>query len=292
DAILSAVTELSRGTARVGVLTVQKDVAPALTTEAAKELGIRGLVSAFTTPFPCCEARVKNIQRIAALVDGHVVKPGEQFSLNELSGQRSTANGFVGGPTIVEGEMETTIGGGVSQFATTLFNAVFDGGYEVIQRQPHTYWFPRYPEGFDATLGYPLPDLVFRNDTKAGVLIKTEVGAKYVKVSLFGDSGGRRVTRQKSPRFDVVKPGIELLPDPSLKPSETKVKESGAIGWSLLVSRMVIFSDGERKEERRKVVYSPRVRRVQTHPCKIPDGDPAYTGEKCPREEPDGGVAR
>jgi vancomycin resistance protein YoaR len=292
EAILDAVMELSHGTERVGELGLRKDVAPALTTEQAAALGIRGLVETFTTYFPCCEARVKNIERIAALVDGHVVKPGEQFSLNSLSGPRTTANGFVGGPTIVEGEMETTVGGGVSQFATTLFNAVFDGGYEIILRQPHTYWFPRYPEGHDATLGYPLPDLVFRNDTEAGVLMKAEVGAKHVKVSLFGDNGGRRVERHVSSRFDVMKPGIELLPDPSLLPGETRVKESGSIGWSLLVSRVVTFPGGEKKEERRKVVYSPRVRRVRTHPCKIPEGDPSYTGEKCPKEEADGGTGK
>jgi vancomycin resistance protein YoaR len=291
DAILRSVVERTRGTDRQGPLPFQTDVVPALTTEQAQALHIDGLVAEYTTRFPCCEARVKNIERMAALVDKTVVRPGESWSLNARSGPRTSANGFVGGPTIVEGEMEMTIGGGVSQFATTLFNAVFDGGYEIVQRQPHTYWFPRYPEGYDATLGYPLPDLVFRNDSEAGVFIRASTGKTSVRVEIYGNKGGRKVERHVSSRFDVVRPEIELIPNPDLAPDQTRVRFSGAIGWSVNVTRTVIFPDLQKKEEGRKVTYSPRARRVETHPCRIPEGDPGYTGEKCPKVEgPDGGT--
>jgi len=263
---------------------------PSLTTEQAEALHVHELVSEFTTHFPCCEARVKNIERMAALVDKAIARPGESWSLNARSGPRSAANGFVAGPTIVEGEMEMTIGGGVSQFATTLFNAVFDGGYEIVQRQPHTYWFPRYPEGYDATLGYPLPDLVFRNDSDAGIFIHATTTKTSVHVEIFGDKGGRRVERHVSSRFDVVRPELELIPNPALSPDETRVRFSGAIGWSINVTRTITFPDLHKKEEGRKVTYSPRARRVETHPCHIPEGEPGYTGEKCPKvEEADGG---
>ena len=291
DVILKSVVELAQGTARAGVHAFKTDVAPALTTEQAEALHVRALVAHYTTPFPCCEARVKNIERMAALVNGSIVRPGESYSLNERSGPRTAANGFVAGPTIVEGEMDLTVGGGVSQFATTLFNAAFDGGYEIIQRQAHTYWFPRYPEGYDATLGFPLPDLVFRNDSESAIFIKTEVGKTYVRVELYGDNGRRRVERHVTPRFETVKPETILEPNPELRPDEEKVKFGGWTGWSLHVSRVITFADGQKKEERRKVIYSPRARRVEVHPCKIPDGQPGYTGERCPKiETPDGGA--
>jgi vancomycin resistance protein YoaR len=219
------------------------------------------------------------------------VRPGESWSLNARSGPRTAANGFVGGPTIVEGEMEMTIGGGVSQFATTLFSAVFDGGYEILQRQPHTYWFPRYPEGYDATLGYPVPDLVFRNDSEAGVFIRATTTKTSVHVEIYGNKGGRKVERHVSTRFDVVRPETELIPNPDLAPDRTRVRFSGAIGWSVNVTRTVTFPDSRKKEEGRKVTYNPRARRVETHPCRIPEGDPGYTGERCPKVEgADGGV--
>lgn len=291
DAVLDAIVAAAASTERTGMLAFKTDVVPALTTEQADALHVRALVSSYQTPFPCCEARVKNIERMAALVNGSVIRPGESYSLNARVGPRTAANGFVAGPTIVEGEMELTVGGGVSQFATTLFNAAFDGGYEIIQRQAHTFWFPRYPEGYDATLGFPLPDLVFRNDTEAAIFIKTEVGKTYVRVELYGDNGGRRVQRQPSPRFDTVKPETILEPNPELRPDEEKVKFGGWTGWSLHVARVLTFPDGQKKEERRKVIYSPRARRVEVHPCKIPEGQPGWTGERCPKiEVPDGGA--
>lgn len=291
DAILRSVTELARSVDRRGTLPIRNDVTPSLTTEQAEALRIGGLVSEYTTHFPCCEARVKNIERMAALVDKSLVRPGESWSLNARSGARTAANGFVAGPTIVEGEMEMTIGGGVSQFATTLFNAVFDGGYEIVQRQPHTYWFPRYPEGYDATLGYPLPDLVFRNDSDAGLFIRATTGKTFVRIALYGDKGGRKVERHVSSRFDIVRPETELIPNPTLSPDATRVRFSGAIGWSVNVTRTVTYPDLHKKEEGRKVTYGPRARRVEVHPCRIPEGDPGYTGEKCPKvEAPDGGI--
>jgi len=42
-----------------------------------------------------------------------------------------------------------------------------------------------------------------------------------------------------------------------------------------------------------EVTYSPRARRVETHPCHIPDGEAEHTGEKCPKtEEVDEGASR
>lgn len=291
ETTFASIATLAKGEQREGVLELRNDVLPALTTEQAEGLHIRGLVSRYTTPFPCCEARVKNIERMAALVDGSIVRPGEIYSVNTRSGPRTPQNGFVAGPTIVEGEMEMTVGGGVSQFATTLFNAAFDGGYEIVQRQPHTYWFPRYPEGHDATLGFPLPDLIFRNDSDAGILIKATVGKTSVRVELYGDNGGRRVERHVSSRFDVTRPETVIEPNDDLAPDETKVKFGGSIGWSLNASRVITYPDGQRKEEHRKVTYSPRARRIEAHSCKIPEGAPGYTGVKCPKVESlDGGT--
>ena len=258
---------------------------PARSTEQAEKLGIRKLVGSFTTRHPCCQSRVENIHRIATLLDGLVVDPGQTVSLNAVVGPRTQKNGFVLAPSIEDGEMIDTVGGGVSQFATTIFNALFHAGYDIIERQPHTYWFPRYPMGHDATLGIPRPDLVFKNDSAAGLLIKTSFTKTTITVKLYGDVGGRRVASGVSERREVVKPALELLPNRDVPPDEEEVKEGGMIGWSVIASRTVTFADGTKKEEKRKVTYKPRPRRVEVHPCKIPKGEPGATGEKCPEPE-------
>jgi vancomycin resistance protein YoaR len=278
----AALLEAARAPERQAALPLIHGPAPALDTERAGGLGIKGLVSSFTTRHPCCEKRVDNIHRIADILDGTVVEPGQTVSVNALVGPRTLKNGFVPAPTIEEGEIVDSIGGGVSQFATTFFNALFHGGYEIIERQPHTYWFPRYPMGHEATLSWPKPDIIFKNDTAAGLLIKTVYTGTTITVKLYGDNAGRKVRATVSGRKDVVDAPLEILSNPKLPPDEEKVKEPGSVGWTVIVSRELTFGDGTKKEERRKVTYKARPRRIEVHPCRIPEGEKGYTGEHCP----------
>ena len=271
---------------RRGELPLRHEPQPARSTEHAQQLGIVKLVGSFTTRHPCCQKRVDNIHRIATLLDGLVVEPGQTVSVNEVVGPRTQKNGFVLAPGIEDGEMVDTIGGGVSQFATTFFNALFHAGYDIVERQPHSYWFPRYPMGHEATLSWPKPDIIFKNDSAAGLLVKTSFTKTTITVKLYGDSGGRKVTSSVSERRDIVRPPVELLPNRDILPDEEEVKDGGMIGWSVIASRSVTFADGTKKEEKRKVTYKPKARRVEVHPCRIPDGEPGATGERCP-EPPD-----
>lgn len=293
-ATLREVLEAAKRPDRRGRIVLREEH-PELTTEEAEALGVRGLVAHFTTRHPCCQPRVKNIHFAASQADGLLLRPGERFSLNELLGPRTNEAGFLDAPTIVRGKMEASPGGGISQFATTLFNAVLDGGYEIIQRQPHTFYFPRYPEGHEATVSFPEPDLIFRNDTRSGLLIKTQYTSTYIRVLLYGDNEGRRVERKVSERFDVVEPPTEYEPNESLEPDETKRKTRGQPGWSVLVTRLLHYPDGRSVDQTRRVVYRPRPEVLEVHPCNIPKGEEGYTGEKCPEpellEEPDSEVA-
>lgn len=288
--VAHAVLEAAESPSRTGALPVRIDRAPAFRTEDAAALHIDKLVSTFTTFHPCCQPRVQNIHRIADLLNGVLVRPGQTLSLNAVVGERTQKNGFVPAPSIQDGEMVDTVGGGVSQFATTFFNAVFYGGYDIIERQSHTYWFSRYPMGHEATLSWPKPDLIFRNDTDAGVLIKTAYTEKSVTVKLFGNNGGRVVKATVSPKQDIIKPEVELIPNAEVPVDEEKVKEAGMIGWSVIVGRQLTFPNGQKKVEQRKVTYKPRIRRVEVHPCRIPEGEPGYTGERCPPPEEDAGA--
>lgn len=266
----------------VAVLPMLAEVAPALTTEDAQQQNIRGLVSTFTTGHPCCQPRVKNIHRIADLLDGVLVRAGSTFSVNEFVGPRAVANGFFPAPTIVLGEIEDTVGGGVSQFATTIFNAVLTGGYEIIERQPHSYYFKRYPAGHEATLSFPKPDFIFRNDTNNGLLIKTHYGSTFIRVSIYGDNEGRRVKNSHSKNYDIEKPKVVFVANDELPADEEKVKDRGQHGFKIAVSRVVTLADGQSKKEERVVAYKARDRVLEVHSCKIPEGEEGYTGEDCP----------
>jgi vancomycin resistance protein YoaR len=287
SALGAAILSAAQSSEHRAALPILHEPAPARSTEQAEKLGIRQLVGSFTTRHPCCQPRVDNIHRIALLLDGLVAEPGQTVSINAIVGPRTQKNGFVLAPSIEDGEMVDSVGGGVSQFATTIFNALFHAGYDIIERQPHTYWFPRYPMGHDATLGFPRPDIVFKNDSNAGLLVKTSFTTTTITVKLYGDVAGRRVTSSVSERRDIVQPALELLPNREVPPDDEKVKEGGMIGWSVIAGRVITFADGTKKEEKRKVTYKPKPRRVEVHPCKIPKGEPGATGEPCPKPPPE-----
>ncbi len=175
-------------------------VEPELTTEAAEGLGIVEPVGGnnawrsgaattagpgFTTYHDCCAARVTNIHRMADIVRGTVVLPGETFSINEVVGQRTAANGFVLAGAIAQGEHRDEIGGGVSQFATTTFNAAYFAGLDIPVYQAHSEYFSRYPIGREATMGFPNPDLQFTNNTPYGIMVWTSYTDTSLTVTLY-----------------------------------------------------------------------------------------------------------
>lgn len=148
-------------------------------------------VSSFTTYFDCCLPRVTNIRQIARSVDGYVVMPGETFSIDKLIGPRTTAKGYVPAPYLQNGEGRCcAVGGGVSQFGTTIHNAVFWGGFDVVSHRPHTGWISRYPLGIEATLVYTSIDYRFTNDTVTPIFIETSSTGTSVTVELHGYQGG------------------------------------------------------------------------------------------------------
>ncbi len=134
-------------------------------------LGIVELVGTFTTKHACCQGRVENIHRFAELMRGAVVEPGESLSLNGHVGRRTEEKGFVEGSFIEKGVLVDDIGGGVSQFATTIFNALIRAGMTIDEYQTHSLYLSRYPFGLDPTISYPKPDLKFTNPTPYGLLI-------------------------------------------------------------------------------------------------------------------------
>jgi vancomycin resistance protein YoaR len=284
DALVTDLLELKAGQGRTLEVPFRK-VAPKFTTEQAEGLKVGRLLSSFTTQHACCQARVKNIHFAAEKLDGTVLMPGERFSLNEHLGPRDRRAGYFEAPTIVHGEMEETWGGGISQLATTLFNAVLHGGLEIVQRQPHSIYFPRYPEGHEATVSFPEPDLIFRNDTEAPLIVKTQFTGTFIKVLLYGDNGGRKVRLNRSKRYDLVDVPVEYEIDEEMDHEQPRRLRAGQSGWTVLVSREVKFPDGRMRKQQREVVYQPRAELVRAHPCIIPEGHEDYTGEACPEPE-------
>jgi vancomycin resistance protein YoaR len=142
-------------------------------------------VAEFTTLHACCENRVTNIQTMADAVTGYYMLPGETLSFNEYIGPRTQEKGYLPAGAIRGGHMTDEVGGGVSQFITTMFNAAYFAGLDLDQYQSHSVYFSRYPFGREATLSIPGPDLVITNSTEYPVLIWPTYDATSITVTLY-----------------------------------------------------------------------------------------------------------
>lgn len=198
---------------------------PEFTTKDARQLRIREKVSTFTTYYPPASYRDTNIGRAAELVDGTVLKPGETFSLNDIVGERTVENGFTTGTIISNGIFKEDLGGGVSQMATTTFNAAFFAGLEDVEHKPHSVYIDRYPVGREATVAWGAVDLRFTNDTPYGVLVDAKViksagrSQGTVTVSMWSTKVWD-ITTTTSDRYRFTQPATRTLTTPDCVPNQ------------------------------------------------------------------------
>lgn len=264
---------------------------PELSTDEARALNITELVSEFSTPYNCCEPRVTNIQQAVEVLDGTVIPAGWTFSLNDTLGPRTAEKGYVEAPEILAGKLEEGIGGGVSQVATTLYNAAFFAGLELIDHTPHQFWISRYPEGREATLSYGDIDLVFRNDWDAGVLIDAVAGDNAVIIRMYSSKLGRRVETETGERTDFVEPEIIEEVNPELEPGARVVEQySGGAGFTVSYTRAVYEGDDEKRAETWTWRYSAQDAFVELGPKpKAPKRDRSGTAPDDEQAAPEGG---
>jgi vancomycin resistance protein YoaR len=240
---------------------------PALTTDEAEALDIRERVSEFTTYFSCCQPRVTNIQRAAELLDGTIVRPGKTFSLNEALGKRTVENGFVSAPQIFNGRLEDAVGGGISQVATTLYNAAFFAGVKLIAHQAHQFYISRYPMGREATVSWGGPELVFRNDWPAAILMKFRATDSGITIRFYSRRLGRRVETTTGEPYAYRAPRTITVSNRSLPPgTRSTVQSAGASGFTVQYTRKVFKGPKLVRNERYTVRYDPQNAIVELGP--------------------------
>ncbi len=221
------------------------------TTAQAKKAHFDDVVGTFTTG-GFSGSSGTNIRRVAEMVDGAIVLPGETFSLNGHTGPRGTEQGFVESGIIIDGHAGKAVGGGISQFATTLYNASYFAGMEDVAHTPHSYYISRYPAGREATVYEGAIDLKFKNPFDTPVRIRTRVSDGDVTVELHGV---KQVDVESIPgeRTNPTSPEKIELDGDECSPS------SGAPGFTTTDTRVVKDLKGkELSRETQRTVYDPQ----------------------------------
>ena len=240
-AIYEAGTGAGRRLAVLGLATL----APELTTKDAKALGIREPISTFTTDMGLSSSnRIWNVHLLGNFLDGTIVKAGETFSYNEVVGPRTIERGFREGQMIFGGVLIPSIGGGVCQTATTIFNAAFEAGLPVSERHNHSWYISHYPMGRDATVSWGGPDLVFKNDLKHAILIDVSYTDTTFTINFYGTKQGRKVTSTTASPTNYTQPKMQYAIDPTAAPGSKMVVAGGGPGFDTNVHRKV-FEHGK-----------------------------------------------
>ncbi|WJY68919.1 VanW family protein [Corynebacterium auris] len=228
-----------------------KEVAAEFTTEEAENATFDEVAGSFTTGGFNASSGT-NIRLVADTVNGAIVNPGETFSLNGYTGPRGTAQGYVESGIILDGRADTAVGGGISQFATTLFNAAYFAGMTDVASTPHSYYISRYPAGREATVYEGAIDLQFRNDSPYPVKIAASVGGNELTVSLMGVKT-YNVESINGGRWAYTQPQPQTVTGPGCAPS------GGAPGFTTSDTRVVSdLAGNEISRETTTTVYDPQ----------------------------------
>jgi vancomycin resistance protein YoaR len=243
--LVTVVTKAAHDGGRANVELGERDAE--LSTSKAQALGIRRKLVSYTTEMgESSSNRIHNVHLMADFIDGTVIEPGQVFSFNDVVGERTAERGFLEGQMIIGSLVLPSIGGGVCQTATTLFNDAFELGLPILERTNHNLYLSHYPIGRDATVSWGGPDFKFRNDMKHGILIKTSYTDSTLTFTFYGTSEHRRVVSHTGPQTRWTGPSMNYAVDPNAPPGSVKVVQgTGEQGFDVTVDRKVYDANGK-----------------------------------------------
>ena len=208
-------------------------------------------ISAFDTPLTNEKIRNKNLQHAAEKISGFILLPGATFDLTKVLSPITIADGYVEAGVLVNGIHTTGVGGGLSQMATTSYNAAYFAGFDLIKHRQHSVWFPRYPAGRESTIYEGQINMVFKNDTPYAAIMNAYIENNRLHVDIWS-TPHYRVETEATPHMNVVAPGTTVITDPACEPSN-----AGQSGFSITNYRRVYLGDTLVKDEADKWTYKP-----------------------------------
>ncbi len=208
-------------------------------------------VSSFDTPLTSDRVRTRNLIHAAEKVTGTVLLPGQSFDLYETLSPITIEDGYVESGIINNGIHTTGVGGGLSQMATTSYNAAYFAGFDLVEHRPHSVWFQRYPPGRESTIFGTSVNVVFTNDTPYAAVMNSYVENNRLYVEVWS-TPYYTVETSNSGKLNVVQPGVTVLNSPDCEPSA-----AGEAGFTITNYRKVFLDGTLVKDEADTWTYRP-----------------------------------
>lgn len=231
------------------------DVNPAITTEALST--INDILGTFSTSFSSSGAsRSTNLKVGSSKINTRVLMPGETLSGYECMHPFTVSNGYATAAAYENGQVVDSVGGGVCQISTTLYNAVLRAELLVAQRQNHSMVVGYVKPSQDAAIAGTYKDIKFTNNYSTPIYIEGYTSGKTITFTIYG-----KETRPANRTFDFVSETLSVtdpgapkeVVDPAMAPGSRKQVQSAHTG---IKSRLwkVVYLDGV--EQSREILHT------------------------------------
>ena len=225
-----------------------EETAPEITAAQARENFQK--LGTYTTTTTANKDRNENVRLAAAALNGKIIQPGEEFSFNLTTGNRTTDKGYRPAGAYVNGVLVEEPGGGVCQVSSTLYNAVVFSGLKATERHAHSYEPSYVTPGEDAMVsydGHSGPDMKFVNNSKTAVGIKTSFSDRKLTISIYGNpilEEGVTLSMKSEKVKELDPPAPTYEEDPTLQPC-VEVEAKAATPGSRWVTNLITKKNGE-----------------------------------------------
>ena len=235
--------------------------------------------------------RTNNVRLASAAINGTILNPGEEFSYNNVVGERTTERGYQSAGAYSGNEIIDEVGGGVCQPSSTLYMAVLRADLEVTQRVNHSFTVAYTPLGEDATVSWGGPDFCFKNDTDYPIKILAEQSNGQLTMTIVGTKTSDKTVTTRTEVIETYTPQRIEKKDDSMMVGQSRVEVSGIPGYSTRTYK-IITENGQTTEElantsnyikRDEVVYVGTIQPKAETPSSEPD-----TSSETQQEEPAG----
>lgn len=283
--LVKEAVEASGGTeVQIPVTAEIKVQQPEITEETAARC--KDKIGTFTTTFNAGNVnRTKNLANAARLISGTVLYPGDTFSVHDTISPLTEENGYYEAASYNNGKVEDSLGGGVCQVSTTLYNAVLKAELEIVERSPHSMVVSYVKPSMDAAIAGDYKDFKFKNNTSVPIYIQGGTYGSSIYFTLYGEEtrSPDRTIRFESEVTDTIQPGADKITFDKTKPeSYMTVTQEAHTGYKAKLWKIVKENGKETKTQINSSTYSASPRYVTRGAMKVPKPTPKPKPTKKP----------
>lgn len=236
-------------------------------------------------------SRSKNLANAARLINGTVIYPGETFSVHDTISPLTEDNGYYAAPSYNNGKVEDSIGGGVCQVSTTLYNAILYAELEIIERSPHSMVVSYVKPSMDAAIAGDYKDFKFRNNTEVPIYIEGGTYSGTIYFNVYGEETrdeGREISFE-SETVETMQPGADKIIYDKTKPvGFSQVTQEAHIGYKAVLWKIVKENGKTKKTQVNASTYQavPRyVTKGTMNTAPKPTAKPTQTADPKKKED-------